>query len=541
MSIDSETEFYTQLERLEGHFFNGNYNEAPRKMNRDPICGACGCTVLGNDVVHIPEQTFHDSCFRCQNCGFDLSHLNADVEPQRLTAQNGHIDRKVESPKKTNNITGKLQCSKLCENKELQLEQENGRLCSVCGTRVLPKQCLEMPSGVIHRECFRCKRCGTLLDIHTFRLKSGELYCEDSCPENPEAFQPNGTLSIDSLQNYPFLKFVPVNQPFLSEVVRPMNGTYNCKRCRKACLPHELVERAGSFYHRNCVRCAVCNQLVSISDRWWINGTPHCEKHFMQRYHNDALKAKAYMHPNRHPVFIHNSKPLMGVSKEIPNESHFNPTTGKVVTSAVIRPHVIPLGMQSPNASSQSTIDESGNSPPGRIPRSQSYDHISHQRTKPVSNNLHHSRVIIEYQCHVCGAIIPAGQCLTYASQIYHESCARCKVCRAGSREEKLFLHHKELYCGLHLGDIKRNEISQLPNSYVTHSSEPSLHSPKHKFERMQPVPQLFERLDSKRASGLKRVELVVRPTSTWDINHKPVFTPQTSVWPKRGILRNSK
>ncbi|KER27053.1 hypothetical protein T265_13877, partial [Opisthorchis viverrini] len=89
-------------------------------------------------------------------------HLNADVEPQRLTVPNGHIDKKVESPKKTDNIKGNLQCSKLCEDK----------------------------------------------------------------------------------------------------VVQPMNGTYNCKRCRKACLPHELVERAGSFYHRNCVRCAVCNQLV---------------------------------------------------------------------------------------------------------------------------------------------------------------------------------------------------------------------------------------------------------------------------------------
>ncbi|OON14100.1 LIM domain protein, partial [Opisthorchis viverrini] len=313
---------------------------------------------------------------------FLLSLSELRLRFKRLTVPNGHIDKKVESPKKTDNIKGNLQCSKLCEDK----------------------------------------------------------------------------------------------------VVQPMNGTYNCKRCRKACLPHELVERAGSFYHRNCVRCAVCNQLVSISDRWWINGTPHCEKHFMQRYHNDALKAKAYMHATRHPVFVRNSKPIIGVSKDIPNETHFNPTTGRVVTSAVIRPQVIPVGVQSPNASSQSTIDDSGNSPPGRIPRSQSYDHISHQRTKPVSHNLHvsfetiklssyyhflgkNSRVIIEYQCHVCGAIIPAGQCLTYASQIYHESCARCKVCRASSREEKLFLHHKELYCGLHLGDIKRDEILQLPNS----------------------------------------------------------------------------
>ncbi|CAG7817040.1 unnamed protein product [Allacma fusca] len=234
-----------------------------------PPCAACG--------LHIPDKyinamgkVWHPECFVCTKCGVMLPEKDFKEKSGKPYCEKDYHD--LFSPK-----------------------------CSACHKPITDGKKTTALGRDWHPNCFKCAKCGCVLNPNKFYERDGIPYCED---DYNDLFLP---------------KCAGCSMPIKQNITRVMGKTWHpqcfrCIECKKVLTPTTYFEKNGFPYceddfhkkfspkcagckapikenptnamgktwHPQCFKCAVCSKKLSPSNFFERDGIPYCE----DDYHN---------------------------------------------------------------------------------------------------------------------------------------------------------------------------------------------------------------------------------------------------------------
>lgn len=151
-----------------------------------PRCNRCG-NPCGDDVVYHGSMAFHRRHFTCKGCNSTL------IVPIA--------------------INNELYCQSCAPH-----VQPESHSCCVCHQPRNPASVIAA-GRCFCREHFKCKTCGSILDLDTFRQRGGDFFCREHVPNPP--------------------------------------ASHICAKCHREVTERKVIV-FGKTYHPDCFSCAQC-------------------------------------------------------------------------------------------------------------------------------------------------------------------------------------------------------------------------------------------------------------------------------------------
>ncbi|THD27438.1 hypothetical protein D915_001713 [Fasciola hepatica] len=145
-------------------------------------------------------------------------------------------------------------------------------LCVTCNQSVQPSMFLQLEGKKYHFGCIRCQVCGKRLNRWSYKEISGEIYCSKHFHLISTTNDRTNHHSAPSSRSSTPRKMI-------------MEKLY-CFACDDCVYQPEILNVLDRVYHRNCFKCVVCHNTLSVENYYVHEGAPYCKSHYMRVLHS---------------------------------------------------------------------------------------------------------------------------------------------------------------------------------------------------------------------------------------------------------------
>jgi len=203
-------------------------------------CCIC-CEIVESGGCSANGKTYHQQCFKCNNCSNILQDKFFTADDQTLC--------------------------------ELCYKVEN-KICDMCD-KTIEGDCLMSKGKHFHEECMKCSVCGEGLR-GTYFTYMDKLICEKDYQETQQSCSECGTLITGPYYTLDDGKVV------CEEDYRKLLG--NCERCGKV-VEGKILKVSEGFYHPDCFTCVVCKMnLVGVAFSRDDDKKVYCSDDYMKKH-----------------------------------------------------------------------------------------------------------------------------------------------------------------------------------------------------------------------------------------------------------------
>eukprot|EP01119_Soliformovum_irregulare_P003662 TRINITY_DN1455_c0_g1_i1.p1 TRINITY_DN1455_c0_g1~~TRINITY_DN1455_c0_g1_i1.p1 ORF type:complete len:618 (+),score=158.76 TRINITY_DN1455_c0_g1_i1:238-2091(+) len=290
-----------------------------REDGEEDKCLSCGKTVYAAEKLLVEnkndKQLFHKSCFRCHTCEIILdlrnygsadghvyckNHLKdvtatsrpaatAVVQPTSFIPATETEERKPAEKNETSEAVS-------AKFKKFREEGEQDK-CQCCGKTVYAAEKLlvedRSEKRLFHKTCFRCSVCDITVDLRNYGSIDGTIYCKNHLKEKerdragsagpayvtrPASFVPEASSDKPQAKSS--------TPDHIAAKFKGLGSAEKCKACGKSVYAtekmtvEELTEK--SVYHKNCLRCKVCDVKLDLGTFGSSGGVIYCKPHLKQ-------------------------------------------------------------------------------------------------------------------------------------------------------------------------------------------------------------------------------------------------------------------
>jgi len=265
-------------------------------------CRGCGKTVYPAEKLSMQNQIWHIDCLKCTECNKKLNGSNwggfIDPEGENKAYCSVHFNRIVLAQGATTTTSTSSQSSG-SSGSGLSTSSTSSASsgakpkwggaptdkCTGCAKTVYAAEKVVMQEQIWHAECLRCVECNKKLSGSNwggFVPPDNKAYCNVHHLKLVQA-QGGATAFSGSTGTW-----TPKNTASSSgSGAKPRFGgggeEDRCTGCGKRCYLAEQMKMEGQMWHPNCLRCVVCNKMLSGSN-WGAfvppEGKPHCKIHY---------------------------------------------------------------------------------------------------------------------------------------------------------------------------------------------------------------------------------------------------------------------
>jgi len=200
--------------------FNINFNKWQWCENcANETCTICSKILVGK-CGSLGDKKVHDACFKCDTCRQGLSR-----KKYFLLNKKYYCEEDYELEKKSNEFYGD-------SKKNMTSEHD----CAACGKGITVSE-INYNGKYYHNYCLTCNFCNACLS--NIKEHKGRFCCQN-CIE------------------------------------------YICSKCDNV-IEDSFVTLESKKYHKACLTCAVCEEVLNSSSFYKFNSLPYCDKHYKEK------------------------------------------------------------------------------------------------------------------------------------------------------------------------------------------------------------------------------------------------------------------
>ncbi|XP_074660309.1 cysteine and glycine-rich protein 2-like [Tubulanus polymorphus] len=262
-----------------------------------PTCAKCNKSVYFNEERKALNKTWHQSCFKCDDCGKTLEGGNSadhDGTPYCIPCHKkkfgaagygfgggGGAGLSTEHGAESTNTQ---QPARPTQSNPLASKFGGGDKCHRCQTTVYHAECVEAGGKKFHKLCLKCQTCNKLLTPGSIKQHQDGLYCpscygKDFGPHGYGFAAGGGTgLSMDGARTAPRdVGAETYVAPKSGGQTTSFGGAEKCFRCGTSVYHAERITGAGQVFHKQCFKCKMCQALLDSNKLAEKDGDIYCK------------------------------------------------------------------------------------------------------------------------------------------------------------------------------------------------------------------------------------------------------------------------
>ncbi|TGZ60023.1 hypothetical protein CRM22_008790 [Opisthorchis felineus] len=135
-------------------------------------CYVCGQKSFATETLYVMDRVYHKRCFKCTACNGTLgveNYHSIDGQPYCKA----HF-RAILSARGIEKIRDRLHD---LATEITDIQDHGSIICQKCHCPVRPRDCINVLQQYYHYNCFKCEKCGQVLNIGKFEMMQGKPYC----------------------------------------------------------------------------------------------------------------------------------------------------------------------------------------------------------------------------------------------------------------------------------------------------------------------------------------------------------------------------
>lgn len=224
-------------------------------------CPICKTTAHSTESLKFGEDTYHESCFKCQQCSCILT-----IQRATLIDGQGLFCTTCSKPKLLAKGLEKQKGVNLDMGASLTTVAKNA--CPVCQKTAYEAESFKYNERMYHPACFKCSECAAVLDQRTVNQeeddKSGPIWCKQCFHKNIIAKKRVTANAAKQTTSNPLAAKFGTNQ--------------KCPQCDKTAYKEESESLNGILYHKACMQCKTCGCSLNLRLLTVYEGLLYCKK-----------------------------------------------------------------------------------------------------------------------------------------------------------------------------------------------------------------------------------------------------------------------
>ncbi|KNC53135.1 uncharacterized protein AMSG_09210 [Thecamonas trahens ATCC 50062] len=245
------------------------------------ICPACSRRVYSlDDSAHLGGVNYHAKCLACSqpHCTLPLTSISARILDGAVLCRDHFKAARAAAPPPTPGPAPTAEPELQPDSAPTAATAADApATCPACRRRIYSLDVPEVIDGVaFHKNCLECSNCLRKLSRSDVRCHKGALYC---------ARHHRAALRNDPDPNpEPATRITTPDPTPTSDPTPTLPEDSVCPACSRSMSARDALLRvSGTEYHRDCAKCADCDQSLSEISARSLDGILLCSRHLRAR------------------------------------------------------------------------------------------------------------------------------------------------------------------------------------------------------------------------------------------------------------------